>query len=338
LRLLPRRALVAIGLALSFVVSAAAPAQASPVYYFNSPGTVTSGNGYGSATAYYDSGFGLGLTEDVAATKTATGTDYSDEYTCTETFVDWRLSMHRPSDVFTNCRVGTFDSGNLPIHWAPSQGGNFTVQVSQDYVTASAFHVTVCKTDVRPTAGNFDRGANCQNGSTGAVGSISHADYEHLSLQGIDTAWGCGNSSCWPAGADLQPEYRNRGNIDLMGVSAADAGSLLVSWDGSHRFVMQHDGNLVLYKANNTASWAMSNCLAAGESLSAGSHLNVQGDGNIVVYNAGWTHAIWASVNHNGCGSGSSGSSGQYLKMQNDGNLVEYSAAGALWTTGTNGQ
>jgi len=55
----------------------------------------------------------------------------------------------------------------------------------------------------------------------------------------------------------------------------------------------------------------------------------MQGDGNLVIY--GYYNAIWAS--------GTWGNPGAYLDMQDDGNLVIYlpvSYTTAIWATGTN--
>jgi len=55
-----------------------------------------------------------------------------------------------------------------------------------------------------------------------------------------------------------------------------------------HHTIYQGDGNLVVYRSNNTAIWG------APIPLSNGHRLAIQADGNVVIYNSSWT-AIWAT-------------------------------------------
>ncbi|MGF1429855.1 trypsin-like serine protease [Kitasatospora sp. LaBMicrA B282] len=94
---------------------------------------------------------------------------------------------------------------------------------------------------------------------------------------------------------------------------------------------MQQDGNLVLYrKSDGAALWS------SRTSGNPGAWLAVQSDGNLVVYRAGGgggTGALWAS--------GTFWSPGAFLKLQDDGNLVVYKKeggegiGGAIWSTNT---
>jgi hypothetical protein len=72
----------------------------------------------------------------------------------------------------------------------------------------------------------------------------------------------------------------------LVAGASLGAGQSLSSPGGSYRLTMQGDGNLVEYNATNTPVWA------AG--TSAGTSAVMQGDGNLVVYNASNT-PLWAS-------------------------------------------
>src|SRR5260370_4875436 len=102
-----------------------------------------------------------------------------------------------------------------------------------------------------------------------------------------------------------------------------DAGQGLVSASGQYRLNMQSDGNLVIY--NGVAIWA-SNTAGTG----GGNHLAMQADGNLVVYTSAGK-PVWAS---NTAGTGG----GHRLVMQNDGNLVVYTSAGKpVWASNTAG-
>ena len=100
------------------------------------------------------------------------------------------------------------------------------------------------------------------------------------------------------------------------------AGQSIHSSDNRFQFIMQADGNLVLYDPYNQALWA---------SGTAGHHnvwdVIMQSDGNLVVYDA-HGHAIWAS--NTACKPGAT------LTAQTDGNVVIYDTGGkALWATNT---
>ncbi|MER5640307.1 glycoside hydrolase domain-containing protein [Kitasatospora sp. NPDC002227] len=95
--------------------------------------------------------------------------------------------------------------------------------------------------------------------------------------------------------------------------------------------VMQHDGNLVLYRKRDGAPlWA------SGTYGNPGAYAVMQPDGNLVVYrkggNASAGGALWAS--------GTFWSPGAYAAVQDDANLVVYrrggaSPTGAIWASGT---
>ena len=96
---------------------------------------------------------------------------------------------------------------------------------------------------------------------------------------------------------------------------------------------MQRDGNLVLYAPNSDLAipgrpmWSTSQ-YTYGKSVQG---LQMQGDGNLVMYDASG-HAIWwpyypgNASNPNSCSPvcGTFGHSGDYLTLQDDGNLVLY--------------
>ena len=102
-----------------------------------------------------------------------------------------------------------------------------------------------------------------------------------------------------------------------------NAGQSLASCNGDYSLDVQGDGNLVLYKSG-AALWS------SGTAGTSASEAVMQGDGNFVLYNSSGT-AEWSSKTN--------GNNGASLAVQNDGNVVIYSATGtALWSTGTAGK
>ncbi len=94
------------------------------------------------------------------------------------------------------------------------------------------------------------------------------------------------------------------------------AGQGVKSYGGQYTFIVQNDGNVVLYGPSG-ALWATN---TAGQSISA---LAMQGDGNLVLYSL-LGQALWAS--------NTAGNPGARLAVQDDGNLVIYSISGkVLW-------
>lgn len=90
---------------------------------------------------------------------------------------------------------------------------------------------------------------------------------------------------------------------------------------GPYVFVMQQDGNLVLYK-NGKPLWASNTDGRAVQNLI------MQNDGNLVMY--GYNNKpVWAS--------GTNGKDGAYLILQSDGNVVIYyiPPVQPVWDTGT---
>jgi murein DD-endopeptidase MepM/ murein hydrolase activator NlpD len=96
------------------------------------------------------------------------------------------------------------------------------------------------------------------------------------------------------------------------------------SADKRYAFVMQGDGNLVLYGPGYHALW---------NSRTNGSGANravMQSDGNLVVYRPDG-NAVWASNT-------ALSPSSPYLAVQDDGNAVVYGSGNALWSSGTAGR
>lgn len=91
---------------------------------------------------------------------------------------------------------------------------------------------------------------------------------------------------------------------------------------GNRRLILQPDGNLVLYDANNKAVWA-SNTVGKNAKF-----LAMQTDGNLVLYNTE-NRPIWNS--------GTANQGGIFLVLQDDGNFVLYTKNNIpTWATYTN--
>jgi hypothetical protein len=97
----------------------------------------------------------------------------------------------------------------------------------------------------------------------------------------------------------------------------------LLSGDGRHQFILQDDGNLVLYRlSDHKAIWASNtNGKAVSKAI-------MQQDGNFVIY--GFPNAIWAT--------NTAGKPNSTLIVQNDGNVVIYEPTVPVWASNTAGQ
>ncbi len=101
--------------------------------------------------------------------------------------------------------------------------------------------------------------------------------------------------------------------------TALAAGEVLSSANGEQNFVMQGDGNLVLYRGS-TVLWA------SGTDGHPGARVVMQSDGNLVVYKDG--RPLWDS--------NTDGNPVAFLAVQDDGNVVIYAPTGrAVWSTNT---
>jgi hypothetical protein len=101
----------------------------------------------------------------------------------------------------------------------------------------------------------------------------------------------------------------------------AASSQYLQSPDGRFRFVMQADGNIVLYGPSG-ALWS------SGTLGTKARELRMQNDGNLVLYDQ-TSKGVWSS--------NTSHHYNAFLVVQNDGNVVIYEGGTALWSTGTAG-
>ncbi len=98
------------------------------------------------------------------------------------------------------------------------------------------------------------------------------------------------------------------------------SGQSIRSTDGRFQFIMQPDGNMVLYQQGVRALWS-SNTLGV-----LGARVLMQGDGTLVVYD-NTNRARWSS--------NTAGRAGARLVVQDDGNTVMYTGSVAIWSTRT---
>ena len=88
--------------------------------------------------------------------------------------------------------------------------------------------------------------------------------------------------------------------------------------NGAVQFVLQSDGNLVIYAEGGRVLWS------SGTMGRGGTQLVMQADSNLVLYTA-TLQPVWASATRS--------ADAAILVLQSDGNLVMYGAAGARWAT-----
>ena len=104
----------------------------------------------------------------------------------------------------------------------------------------------------------------------------------------------------------------------LLAGKSLHSGGELASSSAGYRLEMQGDGNLVVYTPAGVAVWS------SGTYGSGASVLEMQGDGNLVLYTAAG-HAVWWT--------GTYGSGASELVMQGDGNLVMYDNGRPVWAS-----
>ena len=123
-----------------------------------------------------------------------------------------------------------------------------------------------------------------------------------------------GNIVVYANGLATWSRFTGYRGATLMAGASMEAGAVRRSPNGRYQLIMQGDGNLVVYDGG-TASWATS--------TTGSNYAVMQTDGNLVVYRNGGG-AQWNSV--------TAGNAGARLELQDDGNLVVYNAAKALWS------
>lgn len=145
-----------------------------------------------------------------------------------------------------------------------------------------------------------------------------------LSLQtdGNLVVYDSNNSPLWYTATVVNPTNLGYTNA-ILSVGDMYPGQSLQTANRKYEFILQLDGNLVLY-SNGKPLWSS---VTHGQSVS---RLSMQGDGNLVLYTAN-NVATWYSHTY---GNGPSS-----LVMQDDGNAVVYNVPGfATWNTQTYGK
>jgi hypothetical protein len=146
--------------------------------------------------------------------------------------------------------------------------------------------------------------------------------YARLQSDGNLVVYSSGGSPLWSSNTINHPDYLGRVATTLP-TSVFYPGQALETTNRQRKFVLQGDGNLVLYNSN-TPIWA------SGTNGKAVSSLVMQGDGNLVLYGTNGK-ALWNSK------TARKGASN--LAIQDDGNLVIYNARGqATWSTRSAGK
>ncbi len=205
---------------------------------------------------------------------------------------------------------------NVIVHWDNIKEGR-----------ASAFETYDERGYAGQDVGGYDTGSIMHYGST-----AFSVDYPNLpTITRLDGSWIVPNRQELSAG-DIggaamlygEPEAPPEPPPCAASMSAGqrlEPGEELHSCDQRFRFVMQADGNLVLYQGA-AVLW---NAHTQGN---PGAHLRMQFDGNLVVYQG--TTPLWNAHTQ--------GNPGATMTVHNDGNVVVHRAdGGAAWATGTGG-
>jgi hypothetical protein len=141
-----------------------------------------------------------------------------------------------------------------------------------------------------------------------------------LMVQGDDNK---SNEEIWRTNTVVPQEAAPPTQTDrLLSGQGLIPGKSIVSMNGRFTFVLQSDGNLVLYGPQSQPMWASN---TAGRTNVR--EVSMQNDGNCVLYDACNAH-LWASNSAN--------NPGAYLVVQHDGNTVIYNSANyPIWATNT---
>jgi len=117
------------------------------------------------------------------------------------------------------------------------------------------------------------------------------------------------------------PDCTNLGTTIHSNHTRLVGGQCLISANGRYRFIMQHDGNVVIYDGGRAIS--------AINTYGSNRYIIFQTDGDLVLYEGDWIYAGWQSW--------SDRQGGTTLTLQDDGDLVMYRPNGTVvwsWNKG----
>ena len=151
--------------------------------------------------------------------------------------------------------------------------------------------------------------------------SLALASCLVLAVPGMASATDLASESVQPGLSSLASEAPTSTN-SLQSNKQLVLNQYITSTNGTYRFYLQGDGNLVVRNLQSATTVWTANTINKGAV-----RLTMQSDGNLVLYTSA-NVAVWSS--------GTSGKGASYLIMQNDGNLVLASSGGAtVWATNT---
>ncbi|MGH7196895.1 MAG: hypothetical protein ACREGJ_03995 [Candidatus Saccharimonadales bacterium] len=163
---------------------------------------------------------------------------------------------------------------------------------------------------------NASGGTVWSSGTTGNPGAYFMAQADSNTV-----VYTSSSNPVWSSGTDTNPDGLSRVNPTLP-IGALRVNQSLTTADLYYKFILQGDGNLVLY-ANNRAIWS------SGTHGKPSSGLVMQADGNLVIYTPDGK-PLWSS--------GTDGKGGARLTVQGDGNLVMYTPNNQpVWSSNTAG-
>ncbi|BBN17263.1 protein MpGH17.25 [Marchantia polymorpha subsp. ruderalis] len=146
---------------------------------------------------------------------------------------------------------------------------------------------------------------------------------ENQKAAGLQKSWGLYNPRIFQAKYTINygnsPTLRNRITQGMR----LSSGQFVMSKNKVYKFIMEADGNLVLYQTGVGPLWASHTVGSASDG-----YLELQSDGNAVVYGGGVVHWSSDTLGRN--------DGAHRIELQDDGNTVMYNEANeAIWATNT---
>lgn len=253
-----------------------------------------------------------------------------------------RISMTSPQQAGTNIFVGGVNSSTTK-----AIGSMFSRRglAGDSYCTGGAYSGEICGWTISTTGGNvtYSNGEVARNVSTGTKsapctipgdsGGPVYSTGTTVSAMGIHNGGGPNSSPCFQVFTDIWNAWDAFGGFPNMAITSdgdrrtstqqIQQAHRLTSPNGQYTLEMQGDGNLVIYKPGHISVWATNTNASANE----GAYAVMQADGNFVLYKPGGA-SIWAS--------NTQGRAGAYIRMQDDCNLVIYLPTGqSVWASNT---